>query len=243
MLVLILAEAAVETVPPQLWRHPAVASYAKERGKTADEVLLDRSYHHSAMRLLGKDGLKRGRPDITHFALLEALGSPLNREGLLETYVHTVAEYMITVNPKVRLPRNYDRFVGLLEQLFKLRRVPPKGEPLLSLEQLSLAQLIKKVSPTHVLAFSRTGKPQTLEKTLANLHAKERLAAIVGGFPHGEFTEATLKLADEVVAIDAEPLETWTVVSRLIYEYEKGSGLPEKRLRMRQEGHEKNISR
>jgi rRNA small subunit pseudouridine methyltransferase Nep1 len=77
---------------------------------------------------------KRGRLDIVHFALLEALGSPLNREGLLQTYVHTINDYVITVNPETRLPRNYNRFVGLMEQLFESYRVPPTGQILLKLE-------------------------------------------------------------------------------------------------------------
>ena len=232
MLGLVVAEAAVETVPERLWLHPAIVNYAKKLGKPASEVLLDRSYHHSAMCLL-EDHLKRGRPDIAHFALLEALGSPLNSEGLLETYVHTYCDYAISVNAEAKLPRNYDRFTGLIEQLFKLGRVPPRGEALLKLEHLGLPQLVKKISPSHILAFSRKGKPQTLEKTLSKLQDKERLVVLVGGFPHGTFTKTALKLADEVVSLDAEMLETWTVVSRVIYEYERSIGLPERRLALK----------
>jgi len=68
---------------------------------------------------------KRRRPDIAHFTVLEALGSPLNKEGVLRTYMHTLDDRVITVSPKIRLPRNYDRFVGLIEQLFQKDRIPP----------------------------------------------------------------------------------------------------------------------
>ncbi|RLG20801.1 hypothetical protein DRN72_04605 [Methanosarcinales archaeon] len=51
-------------------------------------TLLDSSYHHKAMRMLENPD-KRGRPDIVHFCLLEALGSPLNVDGKLSTVVHT----------------------------------------------------------------------------------------------------------------------------------------------------------
>jgi rRNA pseudouridine-1189 N-methylase Emg1 (Nep1/Mra1 family) len=34
----------------------------------------------------------------------------------------------------------------------------------------------------------------------------------------------TLSQADEAVSIYSEPLEAWTVTSRLVYEYEKASG-------------------
>ena len=86
---------------------------------------------------------RRGRPDIVHFALLEALGSPLNKERLLQTYVHTLKNHVITISPETRLPRNYDRFVGLMEQLFELGQVPPAGQILLKLELKTLAELQK----------------------------------------------------------------------------------------------------
>ena len=229
-LVLIIAEAALETVPKSLWRHPSVQRHSERRGKPPKFLLLDRSYHHTAMRKL-KDGEKRGRPDIVHFSLLEALDSPLNREGLLEVYVHTVQDFVIWVNPKVRLPRNYNRFVGLIEQLFQLGRVPPSGPVLLRLERKTLSRLLDEVQPSRVVAFTREGRPETLEEAMARLSGERRPTVLVGGFPHGSFSEETLKLADRMVCIDPETLDAWTVTSRLVYEYERAISLPTRRLR------------
>ena len=174
---------------------------------------------------------KRGRPDIVHFALLEALGSPLNKEGLLQVFVHTLDDHVITVNPSARLPRNYNRFVGLLEQLFEFGRVPPKGTALLSLKRQTLTQLLQEVKPPYTVAFSRMGKAQTLEETTSKLSERKKSAVLVGGFPQGHFSKATIKLADEVVCLDHDMLETWTVTSRVIYEYERALSVPEKRLK------------
>jgi len=229
LLILILAEAAIETVPETLWSHPAVRRHSKRQRKPPKQLLLDRSLHHAAMRRLDDD-LKRGRPDITHFALLEALGSPLNREGLLQTYVHTNKDYTITVNPSARLPRNYNRFIGLIEQLFQQQKVPSDGETLLRLEPKTLQQLLAEAKPDYVLAFSREGKPKTIQDAVSVLDSKQRPAVIVGGFPHGHFSETTTKLADEVVCVDSEMLEAWTMTSRAIYEYEQTLSLPLKRL-------------
>jgi len=230
LLILILAETALETVPRSLWNHPAVKRHSKRRGKPPEFILLDRSYHHSAMKKL-EESEKRGRPDIVHFALLEALGSPLNKEKLLQVYVHTLNDYVITVNPEARLPRNYNRFVGLLEQLFELGKVPSRGQPLLKLEPETLPQLLHEIESDYVMAFSRKGSPDILEKAIFRLPAKKRPAAIIGGFPHGHFSETTTKLTSEVVSIDPEMLETWTLTSRIIYEYERAISLPKKRLR------------
>jgi len=231
LLNLILAESALETIPEKLWKHPAIQKYAKLRRKHPRFVLLDRSYHHKAMKFL-EQSEKRGRPDIVHFALLEALGSPLNKEGLLQVYVHTFNDYVITVNPETRLPRNYDRFVSLIEQLFEYGRVPPQKRQtaLLTLEHKTLTQLIQEVKPSYTLAFSRTGKPHTLEEAVSKLSNEKKPALIIGGFPHGHFSEATLKLVNETVCIDPDMLETWTVTSRAIYEYERALSVSKKRL-------------
>jgi len=178
-----------------------------------------------------KESEKRGRPDIVHFALLEALGSPLNKEGFLQVYVHTNNDYMITVNSEARLPRNYNRFIGLLEQLFELGRVPSMAQALLRLERKTLTQLLDETEPDYVMAFSRRGSPATLEEAISRLLEKRRPTVIIGGFPHGHFSETTIRLASEVVSIDREMLETWTLTSRVIYEYERAISLPKKRLR------------
>ncbi|KPV61826.1 MAG: Ribosomal RNA small subunit methyltransferase Nep1 [Candidatus Bathyarchaeota archaeon BA1] len=230
MLILVLAESALEMVPKGLWRHPAVHRHAKRMRKHPRFLLLDRSYHHAAMKAL-EDGEKRGRPDIVHLALLEALGSPLNKERLLQVYVHTINDHVITVNPEARLPRNYNRFVCLMEQLFELSRAPPIGAALLKLEHKIMSQLLHEVKPDYVMAFSRTGESQTLEEATLRLSGRERPAVLVGGFPHGRFSEETVKLANEVVSIDPDMLETWTVTSRVIYEYERAISLPKKRLK------------
>ncbi|MFX0200187.1 MAG: 16S rRNA methyltransferase, partial [Candidatus Hodarchaeota archaeon] len=173
---------------------------------------------------------KRGRPDIVHFALLEALGSPLNKEGLLQVYVHTRNDYVVTVNSEARLPRNYNRFVGLLEQLFEVGMVPSAGQKLLKVEHRTLSELLEETKTDYVMAFSRTGSPKTLEEAISKLSEKQRPAVIVGGFPRGHFSETTIRLANEVVSIDPEMLETWTLTSRVIYEYERAMSLPKKRL-------------
>jgi len=229
LLTLILAESALETIPQSLWDHPIIRRFSKRKGKHPRFIILDRSYHHYAMKNL-ENSNKRGRPDIVHFSLLEAFGSPLNREGLLRVYVHTIGNYVIHISPETRLPKNLNRFIGLIEDLFEHGKAPPKGKPLLTVEEKTLTALISELKPTYTIIFDRPGKNKTFEEVALNLAGQERPLVIVGGFPHGEFSETTLRLADEVVCVDPEMLEAWTVVSRIIYEYERAIGLPKKRL-------------
>jgi rRNA small subunit pseudouridine methyltransferase Nep1 len=221
MLHIVFVEAALETVPPSIRRHPSVRRSAKRQGKRAEEVLLNRSLHHSAMSRLPEDH-KRGRPDIAQICLLESLGAPLNREGGLRVWLHTFGGYAIEVSPDVRVPRDCNRFNGLMEQLFSLGRVPPSGEPpLMQLSEAHLGGLKERITPSHTVALTSHGSPSSLEDLCGRLSEETKPLVFIGAFPHGAMRDETLSLADEALSIHAEPLEAWVVTSRLIYEYEK----------------------
>ncbi|RLI09988.1 hypothetical protein DRO33_06070 [Candidatus Bathyarchaeota archaeon] len=79
-------------------------------------------------------------------------------------------------------------------------------------------------------AFTRIGEPQTVEEAVSRISKQEKPAVLVGGFPHGHFTEETTNLADELIAIDPETLDAWTVTSRIIYEYERALSIQKKRV-------------
>jgi rRNA small subunit pseudouridine methyltransferase Nep1 len=228
MLHLTFAESALERVPPSLWNHPSVVKKARQAGKNPSKTLLDRTYHHRAMLKLA-NAAKRGRPDILHFSLLAAFGTPLNKEGLLKTYVHTVDDHIIHFNPDVRLPKNYNRFVGLIEQLFERGKIPVEAPTLLKLEQGGFQKLVEEVQPSYIIAFSRSGRLKLPQKVI-DRRKEENLMVVVGAFPRGHFSKTLLDIADEVVSIDVEPLEAWIVASRILYDYERVLGLPERRL-------------
>ncbi len=128
-------------------------------------MILDQSYHHSAILHLGKSGVGRGRPDIVHFSLLLALGSPLNSDNQLNCFVHTRDDYVITIEPRARLPRNTDRFTALIEQLYQDSVVPSSGLPLMKLRRESLKDLLRKISPDNVVALTTTGSPKPVTMT------------------------------------------------------------------------------
>jgi len=229
MLIFILAESSLETIPPELRQYKAIKQQAIKRRKRPGELLLDASRHYYYMKKL-ENVEKRGRPDIVHITLLNILGTPLNKEGLLQTYVHTINDKVLYIDPKTRPPKNYNRFVGLMEQLFAKRKVPPRGPPLIKLRTKTLEELLKEINPTVTAIFTEKGEPVELMQLMKELSQHEKLAVIVGGFPHGTFKEKHIQLADFKVSIDPEPLEAWTVASRIIYAYETAINLPKTRI-------------
>jgi len=211
----VVVEAAVELVPEELWDHPAVRAYAARRGRKPGEILLDRSYHHAAMKKL-PEAEKRGRPDITHFVLLEALGSPLNKRGLLEVWVQARSGHVIWVNPETRLPRVYERFKGLIEKLYRVPVVEADGKVLLRLEEKGLEQLIEDIDPDLRILFSERGELTSWSKLASILTSARKPMIMIGGFPRGDFHRNVYQLADRVVSIWPEALEAWIIASRAI---------------------------
>ena len=224
MLSLILAESSLELVPNEIAGHPAIVKWAKRKKKDPRQLVLDQSYHHAAILRLGKSGVGRGRPDIVHFSLLLGLGSPLNADNQLNCFVHTRDDHVIAIDPRTRLPRNTDRFTALIEQLYQDSVVPSSGPALLKLKKESLKNLLSTIDPDRVVALTTLGTPKPMEAVADVLREAKRPVLLIGGFPTGHFSDATMKLASENIRVDRRSLEAWTIVARAVYEYEKAIG-------------------
>ncbi|MEM0084832.1 MAG: 16S rRNA methyltransferase [Candidatus Methanomethylicia archaeon] len=222
---IIIGEAALELVPKEISNDPIIVRDAKRRRKKSDEILLDISRHYKAMKSIDKFW-KRGRPDITHLTLLNILGFPANKRGLIKVYVHTINDFVIDIDPTIRLPRNYNRFIGLIEQLFKEKRVPPKNvKSLMTLRSSDLKSLIKDISPSKTIILTSAGErltPNQIAKVLVN---ESNPVIIIGGFQSGEFSEENLSLADMKCSIYPETLDAWVVAAIVVHQYEIEIGL------------------
>lgn len=224
MLTLVLADSELELVPPGVTGHAAVRTSAKRRGRSPGSMILDSSLHHAALRKF-PEGERRGRPDIVHLFALLCLDSVLNAQGQLRTIVHTRNDEVIRLAPETRLPKNYPRFVGLMEDLFDKGAVP-EDKPLLTLERgMSLERLLAEL-PAPKWAFAEGGESVNLWTEFAKLSGD--LVAVVGGFPHGDFRSPVKRLCDRTVSIHEGPLRAWTVTSEILVAYRQrtstGSG-------------------
>ena len=234
-LILVLADAALQRVPHEISSHPQVKYYAKRRGKPAEEVLLDRSFHHSAMKWLARTRSsicpeKMGRPDIVHNTLLQVLETPLNWMNQLRVLIHTQDGNLISINQRVRLPKNYLRFVGLIEQLFEQKKVPLKGEPLLTLERVTAKQMVNRMEPAKVIGLSRLGRPRLLRDVAEDMSNLTKPMVLIGAFPRGHFSRNTDRIIEETYSVDRTMLDAWVVAGRFVYDFEYAIGLAQKRV-------------
>ena len=224
VITVVIAEAALEMVPKEVSNHPSVTRAAARKGKKPEDTLLDISYHYAAMKDL-KDWDRRGRPDITYLTLLNLLERPINKVKQLTVYIHTVGNYIIEVDPEINLPRNYARFLGLMEQLFELGRIPPKGKPLMVLKRGRLEDLINNVEHSRVVFLTENGKAVKFGDYFGELAKKDKPLIVIGGFQRGDFYRHDISLADEKVSLYKEPLDAWVIASMVCHELEKALGL------------------
>ncbi|MFN3268752.1 MAG: 16S rRNA methyltransferase [Zestosphaera sp.] len=217
---IVIAEASLELVPREICNHAAVIKSAKLRNKKPTEILLDKSVHYHAMKNL-PDSMKRGRPDIVHVTLLEMLSSPLNMEGKLQVFVHTYGDYVIEVNPEIRIPRNYNRFVSLIEQLFREGVVPPEArKPLLRIFPSTITSLLKKLGVPGLILLNEKGVLVSPKK-ICEEALKKDLPIVIGGFPHGEFSNEVVANAVATYSIYHKPLDAWVVASIIVHACEE----------------------
>ncbi len=216
LLFFILAESSLELVPKEIRKHSQIRKACVKKGIKPEKEILDASYHYNAIKELCF-AEKRGRPDIVHVCLLFLQDSLVNREGKLRVFIHTLNNRVIHVKPDVRIPKHFDRFIGLMRQLLRVGRVPLKGEPLLFVEEKSIRDLIRDLKPEATIGFSTEGRVITdLISFFKGFGANKDLAAVVGGFPHGEFSPETVNVFDDTISVSRYSLNAWTVASTIL---------------------------
>ena len=197
-LTIILAECGLELIPKEIRKHPAIQRNLKRDNYSSQ--LLDNALHHSAMVKL-KDVGKRGRPDITHSCLLNALGSPLNKSGNLKIYIHTLNNKIFEINPKIKIARNYNRFKGLMAKLLRENEIRIKELLLISQFNGNLRNLVKSFKKKEIVIFSSKGVLVKYHLDLFDKDLTKNYIVIIGGFQKGYFAEDILNLSDKIVSI------------------------------------------
>ena len=219
-----IAEAAMELVPQILRNHPSVRNHSKRTGRGIDEIFLDVSYHHKAMVEKNIDQWwKRGRPDIVHFDLVEALSTPLFKQKKLQVYVSTFDNNLVTISQDLRIPKNYSRFEGLMIGIFNKQKNKNSPNLIEFQENVSFNDLIEKiVRPDRIIGFSVEGTKSKISDILRNnvIDTTKHCCFVVGGFQRGHFSDTVNAACDVIYSISPFSLESHVVISRILYESE-----------------------
>jgi rRNA small subunit pseudouridine methyltransferase Nep1 len=207
-------------VPDNIAGHPSVKNHSSRTGLKPSEMPLDRSYHHAAMKRL-PDSWKRGRPDIVHFALMEALSTPLFLKGMLKVYVHTVNDKVITIADNLRVPKSYFRFEGLMVSLFRDGVIKSdEGAVLMELANGTFSNLVNDIGADKIVGLSTAGVQSNVHKVAGIAKGIDDCAFVIGGFPSGHFSEKVTKNLGPTYSISDFGLEAHVVIARVLYECE-----------------------
>jgi rRNA small subunit pseudouridine methyltransferase Nep1 len=168
------------------------------------------------------DSLKRGRPDIAHFALMEALSTPLFMNMMLKVYVHTINDKIIAIADNLRIPKSYFRFERLMVSLFRDNVIKSnEGTILMELSDGTFADLIDMIKPNMVIGLSTVGVQSKVQKVAESARTVDHSSLVIGGFAKGHFSENVTKSLGPTYSISNLALETHVVIARILYECEK----------------------
>ncbi|HMF33745.1 MAG TPA: hypothetical protein VKK79_20135 [Candidatus Lokiarchaeia archaeon] len=219
---LLFADAAVEFVPRIVLSR--LKGGARMGGRSGKRVLLDVADHGYAMKGI-IDQRQRGRPDILHQCMLNALETPLAKEGNLNVFFHLPTGPVYGVAADTRVPRNYNRFVGVLAKLLEDGHVPAEPPYHIAIIAQDLQEFLALHQYTRIVLFSRTGTLCSMPNYLAQLEDNQILC-IIGAFQAGFFHEETFKACQEypldLISVSPYALSAGSVAARVIYAFELG---------------------
>jgi rRNA small subunit pseudouridine methyltransferase Nep1 len=218
MLNIIIADAELELVPKELWSFPDAVSYSKRRTKKLSEVLLDSNYMHRAIEsVFPGESTRRGRPDIIHTLLLSCQESILNKAGMLRIFVHTRDNKVIIVNWQTRIPRSFNRFAGLIEDLFNKKIIQNNDLILLEMIDSTIREFIASRGLRNIRIFSPDDRISSISDAVGS---QDETTLIIGGFSEGKFRSNLNGLGNRY-SIYPEELTIWTVAMEAICTYER----------------------
>lgn len=211
MLYLNVIDSELELIPVELFDDFAIRKFAKKKEKNVEDLLLDSNFmHRSIEKKFPGLGNRMGRPDIFHHLLNVTQDSILNIRGLLRVRIHTKNNEIIEINPATRVPRSYNRFVGIMEKLLGHGIVESNnGEVLMEKRKGQWTDLLMESMPNILL--SPSGESERLDMALNH----ENVNLFMGGFSQGDFMSDPYKRLNPVKIFDEE-LTIWTVAWEVI---------------------------
>lgn len=178
-------------------------------------ALLNCDDHQGLLRKMGRD-IAEARPDITHQCLLTLLDSPINKEGKLQVFIHTARGVLIEVNPSVRIPRTFKRFLGLMVQL--LHRLSIRSVN----SEEKLLKVIKNPISDHLptkcrkVTLSFDAEIRRVQDYVSTLDDDESICVFVGAMARGQDTFAD-EYVDEKIGLSNYPLSASVACSKFCH--------------------------
>ena len=188
---ILIHDCAVSLAPKSWKKKNKIAEYFKKTGRMP---LINASTHQHLLRDIPLER-RMDRPDILHFALLLSLNYAKIRD--LEV-LFSVGNVLYKVDGETRLPRDQQRFYGVLESV-----LAGKLNPFIQRLDEKLDNMLKG----DIWFFSRTG-----DSGFKHIDVPEDLTLVFGGRAHSAPRSDELSIHKKLNLGD-QPLELWTALS------------------------------
>lgn len=184
-----------------------MAHLSVARGPDKTYVLLNSMTHHNLIKNSGHD-VEEYRPDITHQCLMMLQDSPLNKRGLLNVFIRTADNQLISVHPQLSVPRLYDQFAALMVMLLVNRKVKARENStnLISIIKNNLDDILPPGS--HKIGLSVNGEKLSIEELITTtkmVHAAIPVVFFVGAVAKSD-PAAKCELCERRICISDSPL-------------------------------------
>lgn len=222
MLKILIADAELELIPEEMVGDYSIRIHAKKRKKAAQKIVLDSNYMHTAIdRFYPGESNRRGRPDIIYHLLAVVMESILNKRGGMQIWIHTRNNLVIEVAPDTRLPKSYNRFVGLMEDLFEKGEIKFGEKTLLKVHNGDVSKMVEMSGAKNLKILSPKGEPAKIGNLVDS--KTDDAAFMIGGFSEGDFITDVYGMARSF-SIFEEELTIWSVTLEIIAQYERVFG-------------------
>ncbi len=209
MIRVFLVESSLTKVPEKLKNDKIKRSYTKIYGKFYDVLDIQALPPQARVGI----GPKEGRPDVVHRSILSVTDHPLFLMGIVDFYIHTVDGRIFRFSRKIRPPRNYIRFLGLMSKLLSEGWVGPREEePLIWEVDGGLSALVTRES----LLLEEDGEFSDPLVYIRGMSGSEELSVMVGGFPQGPFSDEIRSLAKNRLSLYKGVLSSSTALSMIL---------------------------
>jgi rRNA small subunit pseudouridine methyltransferase Nep1 len=217
---IVLEDASLEIVPKKYQNSDACKDVELKFGVKPHLQILDDNFHHVIVsKLMQRE--KRGRPDVVHLALLDITSTPLYSNDKVQVVIHTLGGSSIVLGKRIRIPRTLQRFCGVMSKVLAGKQEDKEKGLFLFKEDETLQELVGSLDVSTVISFSSKGILTDLSQIVRENASSGRKAWIVGGFPHGHFSDHVRALSNQTISISESSLPAHVVTARLSYELER----------------------
>lgn len=208
-------------IPERFWKHSSCKLVEERFGIPPKFQILDDNYHHQLILKLGNQ-MKRGRPDVVHFALLDLTSTPAFLENLIDVYIHTLNNTTVKILPGARPPRTLQRFCGVMSKVLSGRSEDAESQLFEISNEQPIKKLVDNIDSDRVVSLSTEGVLSDLTTFLRRTYENvERVTWIMGGFARGHFGEEVKIISSDMISISKYSLAAHVVAARLCFGIEK----------------------